>query len=111
MPSRPRNIIGPQLRRLRYERGLSQPDLAADCQRKGWDISRDTVANIEGQRRWVADFELMLLSRVLRVPVEVLLPAPSQAGRALKAIVPAFRTRYRGALGEIEQLLEAEDPK
>lgn len=89
MPSCPLNIIGPQLRRLRYERGLSQPDLAVICQRKGWDISRDTVANIEGQRRWVADFELLLLALVLSVPVEALLPSPHQAGRTLKTMMRA----------------------
>lgn len=85
MPPRPLNIIGPQLRRLRYARGMSQPELAAACQRKGWDIGRDTVANIEGQRRWVADFELMLIARALGVSVDALLPSASQATRALKA--------------------------
>ena len=87
MPQRPLNVIGPQLRRLRYERGLSQPELAASCQRKGYDISRDTVANIEGQRRWVADFELLLLARVLSVPVDALLPSATQVSRALKSVV------------------------
>jgi transcriptional regulator with XRE-family HTH domain len=73
MPSCPRNIIGPQLRRLRYERGLSQPDFAAACQRVGWDISRDIVARIEGQSRWVADFELVVIARVLKLtPLELL---------------------------------------
>lgn len=89
MPQRPLNIIGPQLRRLRYERGLSQPELAAACQRKGWDIGRDTVANIEGQRRWVADFELLFLARVLSVPVETLLPAPAQTTRTLRKLIAA----------------------
>ena len=88
MPSRHLNVIGPQLRRLRYERGLSQPDFAALCQRKGWDIGRDTVANIEGQRRWVADFELLLLARALKVPVDALLPALSQTTRALRGVMP-----------------------
>ena len=85
--ARPLNIIGPQLRRLRYERGLSQPELAAACQRKGYDISRDTVANIEGQRRWVADFEIVFLALVLDVPVQELLPPPRQAGRTLKSFM------------------------
>lgn len=88
MPSRPLNVVGPQLRRLRSQRGLSQPQLAAECQRKGWDIGRDTIANIEGQRRWVADFELLLLARVLKTNVGSLLPAPGQATRALKALMP-----------------------
>jgi len=35
-------------RRLRNAAGLSQPALAAACQRRGWDIERDTIAKIEG---------------------------------------------------------------
>lgn len=70
----PRNIVGPQLRRLRVERGFSQPSFAALCQRNGWDLSRDTLAKIEGQSRWVADFELVFLADVLKVPISALLP-------------------------------------
>jgi len=60
-----RNIVGEQVRRLRYERKLSQPQLAAKCQRLGWDIGRDTIAKIEAQNRWVGDFELVFLARAL----------------------------------------------
>jgi transcriptional regulator with XRE-family HTH domain len=64
-----RNIIGPQLRRIRNERGLSQPEFAEMLQRNGWDISRDIIAKIEDQRRWVADFEVAFLADVLKVSV------------------------------------------
>ena len=64
----PRNIIGPQLRKLRSQRGLSQQKLAELLQRKGWDVSRGMIARIEGQVRWIADFELLFLSEVLAVP-------------------------------------------
>jgi hypothetical protein len=30
--------------------------LAAQCQRMGWDITRDTIAKIEAHKRWVGDF-------------------------------------------------------
>jgi transcriptional regulator with XRE-family HTH domain len=69
----PRNMIGPQLRRIRNERSLSQPALAALLQRAGWDISRDTVAKIEDQRRWVSDFEVAFLAEILKVPISHLL--------------------------------------
>ena len=70
-----RNIVGPQIRRLRSARGLSQPALAAKCQLIGWDIARDTIAKIEGRTRWVGDLELVYLARSLDVPLAELLPA------------------------------------
>jgi len=71
---RPRNISGPQIRRLREERGLTQPMLVARLNLAGWDISRETLAKIEAQIRWLADAELLCLAQVLAVPVETLLP-------------------------------------
>ena len=72
-----RNIVGPQVRRIRYEKRLSQPALAATCQRIGWDIARDTIAKIEGKKRWVGDFELILLARALGVGLDDLFPQRS----------------------------------
>ena len=69
-----RNIVGPQIRRLRFERNLSQPAFAAKCQRLGWDIGRDTVAKIEAGTRWVGDFELVYLARSLGVSLNDLFP-------------------------------------
>src|SRR5206468_3329527 len=69
-----RNIVGPQIRRLRFERNLSQPALAAKCQRLGWDIGRDTVAKIEAGGRWLGDFELAYLARALGVSLRELFP-------------------------------------
>lgn len=79
MPDHPRNIVGPQLRRLRLERGLSQTAFAAQCQRIGWDIGRDTIKHIEEGVRWVADMELVLLAQCFGVGVGALLPSPRQA--------------------------------
>src|SRR6266516_5672894 len=67
-----RNIVGPQIRRLRFERNRSQPAFAAKCQRLGWDIGRDTVVKIEAGSRWVGDFELVYLARALGVPLRAL---------------------------------------
>ena len=75
----PRNLIGPQLRRLRVERELSQPQFARICQRNGWDLSRDTLAKIEGQLRWVADFEVIFLANALGVVIKDLLPEDDTA--------------------------------
>ena len=64
--SRPKNIVGPQVRRIRDQLGWSQSMLAAKCQVAGWDVSRSIIAAIEGRVRWVGDFELLLLAKVLR---------------------------------------------
>ncbi len=48
--------------------------LAARCRRWGWDLSRETLAKIETQLRWVSDFEMVCLAKALRVEPETLLP-------------------------------------
>ena len=53
---------------------LSQAALAAACQRVGWDIDRNTIAKIEGQMRWVGDFELLYLAKALGCRVEEVWP-------------------------------------
>jgi transcriptional regulator with XRE-family HTH domain len=85
----PRNIVGPRLRALRIERGLSQQKLAEALQRRGWDVSRGIIARIEGQVRWVADFELLFLADSMRVPVQMLLSgkgASRMAGRLVREL-------------------------
>jgi len=72
--------------KLRNERNWSQPDLAARCQRMGWNIGRDTIAKIEDQRRWVGDFELIGLATVLNVPVQCLV---TNKKRALELLLKA----------------------
>jgi len=68
------NVCGPQVSRFRAQLGWSQPELAAKCQLAGWDVSRDIIARIEGQIRWVGDFEVAILAKVLKVPLEKLYP-------------------------------------
>ncbi len=70
MGAQNKNIVGPQVRRLRVAANLSQAALAAVCQRIGWDIDRNTIAKIEGRLRWVGDFELLYLSKALKCRLE-----------------------------------------
>ena len=68
----PKNIIGAQLRRLRYNKDLTQSELAARCGIAGFDISRGTLSKIEAGLRCVSDSELLLLATVLRVSTDQL---------------------------------------
>ncbi len=68
----PANIVGPHIRKVRYKLGLTQEQMAAQCQLHGWDISRGTLSQIEAQLRCVSDSELFLLSQVLNVTTDSL---------------------------------------
>lgn len=68
------NVCGPQIRRLRSRKGWSQPKLAEKCQIAGWDVSRDIIARIELQIRWIGDWELKILADVLNVTLDELYP-------------------------------------
>jgi len=68
------NLVGPQIRRIRCEQGLSQPALAAKCQRLGWDVGRDIIARIEAGIRLVTDSELVFLAGALGAPLVSLFP-------------------------------------
>lgn len=74
----PANIVGPQIRKRRNELGLTQDELATQCQLKGFDISRGTLSQIEAQLRCVTDDELLALARVLKVSTDSLFPAQSK---------------------------------
>ena len=70
---KPANVVGPQVQKLRYQLGLTQEQLAARCQVRGWDISRATLSQIEARLRCVIDSELLILAKVLKVSTDSLL--------------------------------------
>ena len=86
-----RNAIGPQLRKLRNERGLTQDAIAARLQRAGFDMDRTAIAKIETQIRSVFDFELAMIARVLRVKADELLPTSGALDRDLPALLQGRR--------------------
>lgn len=71
------NIVGPQIRKLRYEQNLTQDELAARCQRIGFDLSRGTLSKIEAGLRCVTDRELADLAKALNVEIVRLYPPAS----------------------------------
>ena len=68
-----KNICGDRIKEARRAAGLSQEMLAARLQTEGVNIERDSVSRIEIGTRFVADYELLILSRILGVTPEYLL--------------------------------------
>ncbi len=68
-----KNICGDRVREARKNLGLSQENLAARLQTEGVNIERDSVSRIEIGTRFVADFELVILCKVLNVSANYLL--------------------------------------
>ena len=65
-----RNLVGPEIRKLRRQLGWTQDKLAKGLRREGLNVSRSAVAKIECQLIWVGDFELLYFVRVLGVRLE-----------------------------------------
>ena len=78
MEQKEQNIVGPVVRKLRMDAGLSQEALAARLQVAGWDLSRAGLSKIEARLRRVNDAELLVLSRVLKCGVGDLYPKRSR---------------------------------
>ena len=68
-----KNICGERVKKTRKKLGLSQEMLAAKLQVEGINIERDSVSRIEIGTRFVADYELLVLCKILNVSPEYLL--------------------------------------
>lgn len=68
-----KNLCGDRVHEARCRLRLTQSDLAARLQCEGVTLERDCISRIEIGTRFVADYELLALSRVLSVPLEWLL--------------------------------------
>jgi hypothetical protein len=68
------NVTGPVVRKIRYQRGMTQAMLTARCCRAGWDVGENTIAKIEAQIRCVTDAEILFLAKALGVPVQAIFP-------------------------------------
>jgi hypothetical protein len=80
------NVIGPEIRRIRKQRGWSQSKLAHHLQPVGWNISRSGLAKIECRIMGVGDFELLYFVRALGVGIKKLFP-PASAQQPVRALV------------------------
>ena len=88
------NIVGPQIRRLRYNRGWSQAKFAFRLQLAGLDISRESLAKVEGQIHTVLDHELPFYATALGVGIEQLYP-PFPSGKPIHDVVVQLRSRRK----------------
>lgn len=68
-----KNISGERIKEARKRLQLSQEMLAAKLQVEGVNIERDSVSRIEIGTRFVADYELLALCRILNVSPNYLL--------------------------------------
>jgi len=69
-----KNLIGPQIKKLRKERHLTQKELAIQLQLLGYDFNDLTILRIEQQSRFVSDIELLALSQLFNVDIIELYP-------------------------------------
>jgi transcriptional regulator with XRE-family HTH domain len=70
-----RNVVGPQIRKLRFQKKWTQEFLAERLQLAGWDCTRSRLAKIEARQIWVADFELLYFAKVFKANIESLYPS------------------------------------
>jgi transcriptional regulator with XRE-family HTH domain len=93
---RNRNVIGPEIRRLRSRREMSQNDLAIKLQILGMEeATRGKVSKIEARRVCVSDDDLIYISRALGVGLEELYPDFIRGAKRLyDAICMAKTSRF-----------------
>ena len=68
-----RNIVGAKIEQKRKSINLKQKDLLTQLQIKGIDLNASGLSKLEGQLRYVTDFELKALAEVLGVTVNWML--------------------------------------
>lgn len=68
-----KNICGARIKEARKSLHLSQEDLAAKLQVSGVVIERNSISRIESGDRFIADYELLVLSQILGVTPAYLL--------------------------------------
>ena len=68
-----KNICGEKVREIRKKNDITQDELAARLQVEGVNIERDSISRLEKGIRFVADYELVILAKVLGVTIEELI--------------------------------------
>ena len=59
------NVLGPKLKQLRLDKGLTAAELVRQLQRAGWDVSQQVYCHLESGNRLLTDRELLLILKLL----------------------------------------------
>ena len=68
-----KNIIGPKLKTLRLDAGLTQKALAEKLQLSGYEFSDLTILRIEQGKRFVPDYEIVAIADFFKITTDELL--------------------------------------
>lgn len=68
-----KNLCGERIRLARLKARITQNELAARLQVEGVLLERDSISRIEIGTRFVTDYELKVIAKILKVEVEWLL--------------------------------------
>ena len=68
-----KNLCGERIRLARLKARITQSELAARLQVEGVLLERDSISRIEIGTRFVTDYELKVIAKILKVEVEWLL--------------------------------------
>ena len=81
-----KNLIGARVESARKEQGMKQKELLAQLQVRGVDLSASGLSKLEGQVRYVTDFELLALADILSVSVQWLLTGEEKENKPPRAV-------------------------
>jgi transcriptional regulator with XRE-family HTH domain len=93
------NVVGRQIGRLRYQRGMTQEELAIKLQLAGWETAtRSCVSKIESGLIKVPDYMLCCFAPILGIQPGELLPKIDSTKDIHDIIVGFVRIPRRGLL-------------
>ena len=93
------NLVGRQIGRLRYERGMTQEDLSNMLQSAGWEAAtRSCVSKIESGLIKVPDYMLYCFAPIFQVQPGDLLPKIDSTKDIHEIVLKFVRIRNRGLI-------------
>ena len=63
------NMVGPRIKELRMEKGLTQKALSEKLETLAVYVCRGSISRIEEQKRTVTDIELAVIADILQVDI------------------------------------------